>query len=109
KMLRHLVILAIISMGIAAIFYSINHSSAPKPVKYSEFLQLLDQNEVAEVTIMGSGNTLVGKYKDPKEGEASTFETHFRKEMRPSPEQEVRDRGVALTIVEPDLNKWWVQ
>jgi len=109
KMLRHLVILALITMGIAAIYYSINQRSAPKAVKYSEFLQLLDQNEVAEVTVLGTGNTLVGKFKNPKDGEAKTFETHFRKEMRPSPEQEVRDRGVALTIVEPDLNKWWVQ
>jgi cell division protease FtsH len=109
KMLRHLVILALITMGIAAIYYSINQSSAPKPVKYSEFLQLLDQNEVTEVTIQSTGNTLIGKYKNPKEGEAKTFETHFRKEMRPSPEQEVRDRGVALAIIEPDLNKWWLQ
>jgi cell division protease FtsH len=108
KMLRHLVIFLLISLGIAAIFYSVNQSSAPKAVKYSEFLQLLDQNEVSEVTILSSGTTLRGKYKNPKEGEAKTFETHFREEMRPSPEQEARDRGVALSVIEPDINKWWI-
>lgn len=108
KMLRHLVILLLISLGLAAIFYSVTQSSAPKAVKYSEFLQLLDQNKVSEVTILSSGTTLRGKYKDPKEGEPSLFETHFRKEMRPSPEQEVRDRGVALAVIEPDINKWWI-
>ena len=109
RMLRHLVILTLISMGIAAIVYSVNQRSAPKPVKYSEFLQLLDQDKVSEVTVLGTGNTLIGKFKNPEEGQPKTFETHFRKEMRPSPEQEARDRGVALTIIEPDLNKWWVQ
>ena len=108
KMLRHLVILLLISLGLAAIFYSVTQSSAPKAVKYSEFLQLLDQNKVSEVTILSSGTTLRGKYKDPKEGEPKLFETHFRKEMRPAPEQEVRDRGVALTVIEPDINKWWI-
>ncbi len=52
KMLRHLVILLLISLGLAAIFYSVTQSSAPKAVKYSEFLQLLDQNKVSEVTIL---------------------------------------------------------
>lgn len=108
RMLRHLVILALLSMATLAIYYSVTHESAPKDVSYSEYLQLLDQNEVAEVKILGSGNSLVGKYKNPKEGEAKTFATHFRKEMRPSPEQEARDRGVALTIAEPNNTKWWV-
>lgn len=107
KMLRHLVILAILTMGIAAIYISVNKSNAPKPVKYSEFLQLLDENQVSEVTVSGSGSTLTGKFKTPKAGEAKTFETHFRREMRPSPEQEVRDRGVALTITQSDSSSWW--
>ena len=36
KMLRHLVILLLISLGLAAIFYSVTQSSAPKAVKYSD-------------------------------------------------------------------------
>lgn len=108
KMLRSLVIMMLISLGLAAVYYSVSQSSAPEAVKYSDFLQLLDQNKVSEVTILSTGTTLRGKYKNPKEGEAKLFETHFRKEMRPSPEQEVRDRGVALMVVEPDANKWWM-
>lgn len=109
KSLRPLVVMTLITLGIAFAIYSISQKSAPKSVKYSEFLQYLDQSEVSEVTILGTGTTLRGKFKNPKEGEPKTFETHFRKEMKPSPEQEARDRGVALTIQEPSLNKWWVQ
>ena len=109
KMLRHLVIFALISMGFLAIHYSISMRSAPKTVSYSEYLQLLDQSEVSEVTINGSGNTLVGKYKNPDDGHPKTFVTHFRNEMRPSPEQEARDRAVPLTIEEPDDGGWVVR
>lgn len=111
KTLRALVFLAIISMGAGAVVFSLQKSSAPKPVKYSEFLQLLDQGEVSEVTILASGSSLEGKYKNPKAGQPKTFETHFRKEMRPTPEQEIHDRaiGVALNVQEPEVGRWWMQ
>ncbi len=107
KMLRHLVLLALITGGIVSVFYSVHRESAPKAIKYSDFLQLLDAGEVAEVTIEGSGTRLTGTYKDPAEGEPQKFYTYFRSEMRPSPEQEVRDRGVPLNVKEADGNQWW--
>lgn len=109
KMLRHLVISALLAMAVAAVYYSVEQRTAPKSVTYSEYLQLLDKNEVSEVTIKGNGTTLVGEYSNPKEGQPKTFETHFRKEADPSPEQEAKERGVSFTVEEPEHTKWWVQ
>ncbi len=109
RMLRHLVILALIAVGLASVFYSVHKDTAPKSIKYSDFLQLLDSQSVADVVIEGSGTQLTGTYRKPEKGAATKFYTYFRPEMRPSPEQEVRDRGVALTIKEADGNQWWSQ
>lgn len=109
KMLRHLVILALITIGLCSVFYSVHKDSAPKAIKYSDYLQLLDSDSVAEVVIEGSGTRLTGSYKNPEKGKPAKFYTHFRPEMRPSPEQEARDRGVPLTVKEADSNQWWNQ
>lgn len=109
RMFRHLVILLLLTLATVSVYHSIGHRSAPKSVTYSEYLQLLDQGEVADVTIKGNGTTLVGKYKNPKDGEPKTFETHFRKEAEPSPEQEAKDRAVPFTVEEPEHTQWWVQ
>ena len=109
RMLRHLVILALITVGLASVFYSVHKDTAPKSIKYSDFLQLLDSQSVTDVTIEGSGTQLTGTYRNPEKGAPTQFYTYFRPEMRPSPEQEVRDRGVALTIEEADRNQWWSQ
>lgn len=108
KMIRHFVFLFLISVGILAVMYSVHKGSAPELVTYSKFLKLLDSGEVSEVVIEGSGSKLVGTYANPEEGKAKKFYTNFREEMKPSPEQEVRDRGVALTIKEADGTQWWV-
>lgn len=107
RMLRHLVILALITVGLVSVFYSVHKETAPKPIKYSDYLQLLDSGEVAEVVIEGSGTRLTGTYKNPEKGAPPKFYTNFRPDMRPSPEQEARDRGVPLTIKESDQNQWW--
>jgi cell division protease FtsH len=109
KMLRHLVILALITIGLCSVFYSVHKDTAPKAIKYSDYLQLLDSDSVAEVVIEGSGTRLTGTYKNPEKGKPTKFYTHFRPEMRPSPEQEARDRGVPLTVKEADSNQWWSQ
>jgi cell division protease FtsH len=109
KMLRHLVILALITIGLCSVFYSVHKDSAPKAIKYSDFLQELDSDSVAEVVIEGSGTRLTGTYKNPEKGKPDKFYTHFRPEMRPSPEQEARDRGVPLTVKDSDSNQWWSQ
>jgi cell division protease FtsH len=109
KMLRHLVILALITIGLCSVFYSVHKDTAPKAIKYSDYLQLLDSDSVAEVVIEGSGTRLTGSYKNPEKGKPAKFYTHFRPEMRPSPEQEARDRGVPLTVKEADSNLWWNQ
>lgn len=109
RMLRHLVILLLLTLATISVYYSVGQRSAPKAVTYSEYLQLLDQGEVAEVTIKGSGTALVGKYKNVKDGEPTTFETNFRKEAEPSPEQEAKDRAVPFTVEEPEHTQWWVQ
>ncbi len=109
RMLRSLVFILLITVGIASVMYAVHKGSAPEKVKYSTFLQLLDENAVSEVTIQGNGVELVGKYRNPEEGKPKTFVTHFRKETKPSPEEEVRTRGVALGIEESNENQWWTQ
>lgn len=107
RMLRHLVILALFTVGLVAVFQSVHKDSAPKAIKYSDYLQLLDSDNVAEVVIEGSGTRLTGTYKNVEKGQPAKFYTYFRPEMRPSPEQEARDRGVPLAVRESDHNQWW--
>lgn len=107
RMLRHLVILALITVGLLAVFQSVHKDTAPKAVKYSEYLQLLDSDSVAEVVIEGSGTRLTGTYKNPEKGKPAKFYTFFRPDMEPSPEREARDRGVPLAIKDADSNQWW--
>ena len=109
RMLRHLVILALITVGLIVVFQSVHKDAAPKAIKYSDYLQLLDSDSVAEVVIEGSGTRLTGTYKNPEKGKPTKFYTNFRPDMEPSPEQEARDRGVPLTIKEADHNQWWGQ
>jgi cell division protease FtsH len=107
RMLRHLVMLALITVGLVAVFHSVHKDSAPEAIKYSDYLQRLDSDLVSEVVIEGSGTRLTGTYKNPEKGKPAKFYTHFRPEMRPSPEQEARDRGVPLTVKDSDHNQWW--
>lgn len=98
-----------ITIALSSVLYSLHKEAAPKPVKYTEFIQLLDSNQVAEVVIDGSGTKLIGVYKNHAKGQPPKFTTSFRPEMKPSPEQEARDRGVPLTINDPDRNQFWAQ
>jgi cell division protease FtsH len=99
--------LALITVGLVAVFHSVHKDSAPEAIKYSDYLQRLDSDLVSEVVIEGSGTRLTGTYKNPEKGKPAKFYTHFRPEMRPSPEQEARDRGVPLTVKDSDHNQWW--
>ncbi len=107
RMFRHLVLFALLSIVALAVIYNVQQDSAPKPIKYTEFLHELKNDNVAEVTIEGSGNRLTGTYKSVKEGSPKRFYAYFREEMRPSPEEKIVDRGVPLTIKEDNANQWW--
>ena len=109
KMLRHLVILALITIGLISVFYSVHKDMQPKEVKYSDYLQMLDSDSVSDVVIEGSGTRLTGTYKAPEKGKPTKFYTYFRADMKPSPEQEARDHGVPLTVKEANANQWWAQ
>ncbi len=109
RVLRHLVILALITVGLLVVVHSVQKDTAPKAIKYSEFLQLMDSGSVAEVVIEGSGTKLTGTYKNPEKGKPAKFYTNFRPGMEPSPEQEVSVRGVPLTIKDANQNAIWSQ
>lgn len=109
RVLRHLVIFALITVGLLVVVQSVREDTAPKAVKYSEFLQLMDSGSVAEVLIEGSGTKLIGTYKNPEKGAPAKFFTNFRPDMDPSPERQVELRGIPLTIEDANKNAIWSQ
>lgn len=96
RVLRHLVIFVLITVGLLVVVHSVREDTAPKAVKYSEFLQLMDSGSVAEVLIESSGTKLIGTYKSPEKGAPAKFFTNFRPDMDPSPERQVELRGIQI-------------
>ncbi len=107
RMFRSLIFFTLLSIIALAIVYNVQQGSAPKAIKYSEFLQLLQEGQVSEVVIEGTGTRLTGTYRNPEKDGPKKFFTTFREDMRPSPEEEVMKTGVPLRVKESNANQWW--
>src|ERR1017187_6330809 len=105
RIFRNGLICFLVGIAILGIIISIQGSQrAPKAIKYSEFLSLVGDKKVAEVTINGS--KLSGKYKDPEANGPKEFYTFFRKEMHDPPEDILTKSGVKFDVKEADGTPW---
>src|SRR5215470_20371306 len=63
-MAKNLLLWIVIAVVLIAVFQSFNPRNDPSTVSYSEFMQQLDNNNVAEVTIRNDNRTIDAKLKD---------------------------------------------
>ena len=107
RIFRNALIFFLVGIAILGVIVSIQGGQrAPKSIKYSEFLSLIADKKVAEVTINGS--KLTGKYKDPEPNGAKEFYTFFRKEMQSPPEDVLTKSGIKFDVKESDGTQWWL-
>ena len=70
-------------------------------IKYSQFIEKLDRNEIGEVTI--TGNEIEGVYRDT--------EQHFRTVAPRQDEdfvKQLKEKKVVITAKNADQNSWWI-
>ena len=79
---------------------------APKAIKYSDFLSLVGEGKVGDVTI--NGTKLTGKYTNPDPNGPKEFYTYFRKESQSPPEDVLTKAKVKFDVKEADGTQWWL-
>ncbi|CAM9888361.1 unnamed protein product, partial [Phaeothamnion confervicola] len=79
---------------------------APKAVKYSDFLGLVADNKVTDVTI--NGGKVTGKYTNPDANGPKEFYTYFRKENQNGPEDALTKSKIRFDVKEADGTQWWI-
>jgi cell division protease FtsH len=107
RFFRHVIIFLLLAIAVLGLIYALNGGKrAPRAVRYSEFVQLIDEGKVGEVSIQG--NKIVGKYAKPEAQGPREFFTHFRREMEPSPEDFLARSKVKFEVRDTEAGRWWM-
>ncbi|MBQ7503664.1 ATP-dependent zinc metalloprotease FtsH [bacterium] len=114
KHLRQLIILLLLGCIAILIVDAMRGNGASEELKFSDFIAAVSSNKVDSVVIQG--NTIKGKFISPQpavndkavQKTYKEFNTHFRPEVNPSPEQLLLEHKVKVSIEEDGWSNWWV-
>jgi len=107
RFIRHFIIFMVLSIAALGLVYALRGGKSPKSVQYSEFVQLVDEGKVSEVSI--EGNKLTGKYAKPDPQGPKEFYAFFRREMEPSPEDLLTRSKVRFEVRDTEGGRWWIE
>ncbi len=107
RIFRHLIIFLLLGVAVLGVIYGLHGGKkAPKNILYSEFVQYVEDQKVAEVSIQGT--KILGKFVKEEKG-YTQFYTHFRREMEPSPEVFLAQEHVRFQVADTEGNKWIIE
>lgn len=107
RLFRQLVICLLLGVAALGLVYVLHGSKhAAKPIVYSEFVQLVGDGKVSQVSIQG--NKIVGEFVKPDDKGRKQFSTFFRREMEPSPEDLLTREKVRFDVRDTESSRWWI-
>ena len=107
RIFRHLIIFLLLGIAVLGVIYGLHGGKkAPKNILYSEFVQYVEDQKVAEVSIQGT--KIHGKFAKDEKG-YTQFYTYFRREMEPSPEEFLAKEHVRFQVADTEGNKWIIE
>lgn len=108
RLFRQITIFLLLAIAVLGLLYALHGGrKAPRALRYSEFVQLVDDGKVGDVSIQG--NKIVGKYAKPEQNGPKEFYTHFRPQMEPGPEEFLTQNHVRFEVRDTEAGRWWME
>jgi cell division protease FtsH len=96
--------MVLVVVGVLIWQFSTQFNRNPKPITLTEFLQKVDEGQVAQVTI--TGNDIVGKLKSVVGGDTDEFRTYIPPQFETLVGNKLAEKGMVIIGKDPGSSPW---
>ncbi len=96
--------MVLVVVGVLIWQFSTQFNRTPKPITLTEFLQKVDQEQVAQVTI--TGNDIVGKFKSVVGGDSDEFRTYVAPQLETLVGTKLAEKVPVIIAKDPGSSPW---